>query len=137
VAHVLAHCDFFKNNVRFSNTNRDMVESMSASAERIRHYELIYGKDEVEKFLDAVLAIQEHVDPGLFSSKLRWKEHYESEESARIVTDNVGPYDDLWGLDPVEREKKEAERAAAQKPRKFPPEPEKDVLLFIQEYGHY
>jgi stage V sporulation protein R len=33
VAHVLAHCDFFKNNVRFSNTSRDMVEKMAASAE--------------------------------------------------------------------------------------------------------
>ena len=33
VAHVLAHCDFFKNNARFSNTNRDMVESMAASGE--------------------------------------------------------------------------------------------------------
>ncbi|MDR6227632.1 spore cortex formation protein SpoVR/YcgB (stage V sporulation), partial [Desmospora profundinema] len=33
-AHVLAHCDFFKNNARFSNTSRDMVESMAASAER-------------------------------------------------------------------------------------------------------
>ena len=36
VAHVLAHCDFFKNNARFSRTNRNMVESMSATAERIR-----------------------------------------------------------------------------------------------------
>ena len=37
VAHVLAHCDFFKNNIRFSNTKRDMVESMSATAERVKH----------------------------------------------------------------------------------------------------
>src|SRR5919206_2628848 len=59
VAHVLAHCDFFKNNMRFSRTNRDMVESMSATAERIRQYEIEYGTDRVEKFIDAVLAIQE------------------------------------------------------------------------------
>ena len=30
-AHVLAHSDFFKNNIRFSKTNREMVESMSAT----------------------------------------------------------------------------------------------------------
>lgn len=36
--HTEAHCDLFKNNVRFSNT-RDIVESMAASAERIRSYE--------------------------------------------------------------------------------------------------
>lgn len=72
VAHVLAHSDFFKNNVRFSNTKRDMVESMAATAERIKHYEHEYGKQEVEKFLDAVLAIQEHIDPSLLRPKLSW-----------------------------------------------------------------
>ena len=49
IAHVLAHCDFFKNNVRFSNTRKDMVESMTATAERIAYYEMIHGKDEVEQ----------------------------------------------------------------------------------------
>ncbi len=67
IAHVLAHCDFFKNNVRFSNTRRDMVESMTATAERIASYEREYGKEEVEQFLDAILAIQEHIDPSLLS----------------------------------------------------------------------
>ncbi len=42
-----------------------MVESMSATAERIRQYELEYGTERVEEFIDAVLAIQEHVDPSL------------------------------------------------------------------------
>ena len=49
VAHVLAHCDFFKNNARFSRTNRNMVESMSAAAERIRQYELEHGAERVER----------------------------------------------------------------------------------------
>ena len=34
VAHVLAHCDFFKYNARFGVTNRNMMESMSATADR-------------------------------------------------------------------------------------------------------
>lgn len=58
IAHVLAHCDFFKNNVRFANTRKDMVESMTATAERIAHYEMVHGKEEVESFLDAILSIQ-------------------------------------------------------------------------------
>src|SRR5690606_24202343 len=74
VAHVLAHCDFFKNNVRFSKTRRDMVESMTATAERIAEYELIYGKDEVERFLDAVLSIQEHIDPSIMTPRLTYEE---------------------------------------------------------------
>jgi stage V sporulation protein R len=63
VAHVLGHSDFFKNNARFSRTNRHMVETMSATAERIRGYALEVGKEQVERCLDAVLSLQEHVDP--------------------------------------------------------------------------
>ena len=47
-----------------------MVESMSATAERVKAYEHKYGKEEVETFLDAVLAIQEHIDPSLMRPKL-------------------------------------------------------------------
>ncbi|EHQ90150.1 SpoVR family protein [Desulfosporosinus youngiae] len=62
IGHVYAHVDFFKNNHYFSRTPKDMVERMSAHAERIRDYEIRYGREKVEKVMDAVLAIQEHVD---------------------------------------------------------------------------
>lgn len=62
IGHVYAHVDFFKNNRYFARTPKDMVERMAAHAERIREYELRYGRDKVERTLDAVLAIQEHVD---------------------------------------------------------------------------
>ena len=62
IGHVYAHVDFFKNNYYFSHTPKDMIERMAAHAEKIREYELRYGREWVEKTLDAVLAIQEHVD---------------------------------------------------------------------------
>ncbi|WP_227937892.1 SpoVR family protein [Alkalihalobacillus deserti] len=126
VAHVLAHCDFFKNNVRFSNTRRDMVESMSATAERIANYEQLYGKEEVETFLDAVLAIQEHIDPSLIRPKLDWSLGDEEEEKSVKKSD----YDDLWQID-----EKQPRPKMKVKKRNFPPNPEKDILLFIEEYS--
>ncbi|NLS90211.1 stage V sporulation protein SpoVR [Bacillus subtilis] len=123
VAHVLAHCDFFKNNCRFQNTKRDMVESMAATAERIKHYEQVHGIKEVESFLDAILAIQEHIDPSLVRPKLQWSVDDEEEEIEEAAT----PYDDLWSLD----EKKPKKQV--KKP--FPPRPEKDILLFIEEHS--
>lgn len=63
IAHVLAHSDFFKNNYYFKQTRSDMVESMTATSERFSYYEEKYGKDQVEKTIDAVLSIQEHIDP--------------------------------------------------------------------------
>ncbi|ANT56007.1 SpoVR family protein [Bacillus altitudinis] len=128
VAHVLAHCDFFKNNCRFQNTKRDMVESMSAAAERIKEYEHIHGTKEVESFLDAVLALQEHIDPSLVRSKLSWnlddEDEYEEDKPKRQT-----PYDDLWGMDESKtREKKKTIK-------QFPPKPEKDILLFIEAHS--
>ncbi len=63
VAHVLAHSDFFRNNVHFSTTPRDMVERMSVYAERIRRYEMVHGEDTVEAFLDDALVVAEHTPP--------------------------------------------------------------------------
>ncbi len=130
VAHVLAHCDFFKNNARFANTRRDMVESMSATAERISNYEMIHGKEEVETFLDAVLAIQEHIDPSLVRPKLSWSldDVYEIDEDE--PKERNTPYDDLWKMDVKKKEEPQRKRKKA-----FPPQPEKDILLFIEEYS--
>lgn len=127
VAHVLAHCDFFKNNSRFRNTKREMVESMAATADRIRQYEIQHGKHEVEVFLDAVLAIEEHIDPSLMRPKLAWDMNdveFEEEEVKQ------SPYDDLWGLD--ERAEKTEKKKRI---KKLPPRPEKDILLFIEQYS--
>lgn len=136
VAHVLAHCDFFKNNVRFGKTNRDMIESMSATAERIRQYEIKYGTERVEHFLDAVLAIQEHVDPDLVRPYR--PNRYDSDEDGEAGGKNrpseppASPYEDLWSL---ESAGKDGEAGQETKPKRFPPRPEKDVLWFIQEYA--
>lgn len=128
VAHVLAHCDFFKNNARFQNTKRDMVESMAATAERVRQYEIEYGKKEVEDFLDAVLSIEEHIDPSLLRPKLDWQaEDSEWEEISTPTTE----YDDLWSLD--ERGQDQARRKKVKK--SFTPQPEKDIMLFIEQYS--
>ncbi|WP_435921849.1 SpoVR family protein [Paenibacillus sp. DYY-L-2] len=139
VAHVLAHCDFFKNNMRFSATNRDMVESMSATAERISKYELIYGAEAVETFIDSVLGIQEHVDPQLikpmrYDKRRQMEEKLRRAKEARQEPQRAGSYDDLWDLDAAGN----PSRSAAGKSEQtglFPPEPEKDLVWFIQEYS--
>ena len=130
VAHVLAHCDFFKNNARFQNTQRDMVESMAATAERIAAYEKQYGIEEVEVFLDAVLAIQEHIDPSLVKAQLDWGLDDSDEEDVAVKSS----YADLWELDEVPLT---VNNSKNKKKKMFPPKPEKDVVLFIEEYSRH
>src|SRR5712691_5072655 len=76
IAHVLGHIDFFKNNVYFSKTNRRMVDEAALHARRMGEYEFKHGRKVVEQFLDAVLSIEEHVDPNFFIKK----PHDEQEE---------------------------------------------------------
>ncbi|WP_139996559.1 SpoVR family protein [Paenibacillus paridis] len=140
VAHVLAHCDFFKNNARFGVTNRNMVESMSATADRIHQYEMDHGTEAVEKFIDAILAIQEHVDPTLIKpyqlDKKRYIEMVQKDSQRSEWNIPASQYDDLWNLDP---DRTAAAEAAAQSQaadaKRFPPRPEKDVIWFIEEYS--
>ncbi len=140
VAHVLAHCDFFKNNARFGVTNRNMVESMSATADRIHQYEMDHGTEAVEKFIDAILAIQEHVDPTLIKpyqlDKKRYIEMVQKDSERSEWNIKASKYDDLWDLDP-ERTATAASAAASQAAdaKRFPPRPEKDVVWFIEEYS--
>lgn len=126
VAHVLAHSDFFKNNARFINTRGDMVESMTAAAERIAYYEMVHGKEEVEQFLDAVLSIQEHIDPSLMRSSF-----FSEDEVIEETLIKRTPYDDLWDLD---KRGKQVEPKPKMR-RKIPPQPEKDLLLFLEKYS--
>ncbi|WP_407925682.1 SpoVR family protein [Chengkuizengella marina] len=132
VAHVLAHCDFFKNNAHFSNTNRDMINSMSSTAERIHQYEYEHGTENVEKFIDAVLAIQEHVDPSLFRkyNTDQSKKEMKNEKNTEIKTG----FEDLWDLENQSKQTKKKDES--EKPvLKFPNKPEKDIMWFIEEHS--
>lgn len=104
IGHVYAHVDFFNNNQYFSRTPKDMVERMGAHAEKIREYEVRYGRDRVEKTLDAVLSIQEHVDyrshispnsskiSNISRNKCNHKDCHKKTGKRRTL-----PYEDLWG----------------------------------------
>ena len=68
MAHVYAHCDFFKNNVWFKDTNRKMMNEMANHATRVRRYMSKHGVDEVEGFIDTCLSLENLIDrnaPGI------------------------------------------------------------------------
>ncbi|MDD4237777.1 MAG: SpoVR family protein [Desulfotomaculaceae bacterium] len=127
MAHVIAHCDFFKNNIYFNNTSRAMVESMAAAANRFREYEFKYGRAKVESFIDAAIALQEHVEPRRLVKKSPKKAEAPKYECRHRKKET--PYDDLWSLD----EQGLFECNTCAYPRKFPPEPDKDLMLFITQ----
>jgi stage V sporulation protein R len=62
MAHVHGHCDFFKNNIWFSKTNRKMMDTMANHATKTRKYIDKYGLDVVESFVDLCLSIDDLID---------------------------------------------------------------------------
>lgn len=137
-AHVLAHCDFFKNNTSFTRTSRDMVERMAANARRIRDYELEYGRQRVEVLIDAGMALQEHVDASVYAGRGRVaadRLRHETDVNGRQRGGSTGPlaspYDDLWniGVEKVsEAAPTHSAKGAAQGQL-----PQRDLMLFLIE----
>lgn len=128
VAHVLGHNDFFKNNIYFDHTDRGMIDKVRLHGNRIRKYEEEYGPLVVEQFLDAVISIEEHFDTS-GTANFRRKRPEEFEQERRHPHKPTTEYDDIWNLtdQPTGPDKP--------KPRKFPPEPEKDLLVFLRDHA--
>jgi stage V sporulation protein R len=130
MAHVLGHVDFFKHNVYFSKTNRRMVESVSTHAQRMSEYEFKYGRKTVERFLDAVLSIEEHIDPNFFIKPERIRTPAEEARHRAAGKPKEGRYDDLWRMGeapaPYEPEPDQPQRE---------PLPEKDLVYYILRYS--
>ena len=127
VAHVLGHNDFFKNNVYFDQTDRQMIEKVRLHGNRIRKYEEDFGPLVVEEFLDAVLSIEEHFDTGL-TTGFRRKTPEQLEADRRQISKPTTEFDDLWDVmaAPDQRHLKD---------RKFPQEPDRDLIGFLRDHA--
>lgn len=133
IAHVLGHIDFFKNNVYFSKTNRRMVDEAALHARRMGEYEFKYGRKVVEEFLDAVLSIEEHIDPNFFIRKPRPDPEKDADKKS---TRRQGRYDDL--LSEEEREEESGDGDRPEDGRKHKPSleaPEKDLVYFLMKHS--
>ena len=62
MAHVYGHNDFFKNNMYFSTTDRNMMDVMANHGSKIRRYMEKYGHNKVENFIDKVLSLENLID---------------------------------------------------------------------------
>src|SRR3989338_483831 len=62
MAHVFGHCDFFKNNIYFANTNRHMIDVMANHRSKVLRYVDKYGYEKVESFIDTCLRLDNLID---------------------------------------------------------------------------
>lgn len=138
MSHVCGHADFFKNNLWFAKTNRKMIDEMANHGTKIRRYAEKYGHEEVEKFLDACMSLDNLIDMHSPFIKRRREKAREEDEPERAVPRKLRSkeYMDRYVNPPEfmeEQKKKLAE--AVEKSKNFPEQPERDVLLFMIEHA--
>ena len=143
IAHVFAHCDFFKNNIWFAPTNRKMLDELANHGSRIERYKSEEGEEEVEKFIDACFSIQDLIDihaPVIRKAIRKEEEGISLREPKKIKVPEERRYLDRF-FNPIEWLEKERERLkkkeelekAIEKGLKVPAEPVRDILLFLME----
>ncbi|MCR4315603.1 MAG: SpoVR family protein [Planctomycetes bacterium] len=144
MAHVYAHCDFFKNNMWFSHTTRKAIDALANHGTRIRRYIGKYGLEKVEQFIDACLSIENLIDIfSVFEAQKRrpTAKVLRDEEVVTSVpllgrAEELKPYMQQYINPPefVERQKKKLEEKIKRQAM-FPEKPERDVLLFLLEHA--
>jgi stage V sporulation protein R len=144
MAHVYGHCDFFKHNAYFAHTSRKMMDEMANHGIRIRRYAEKFGEDEVETFLDRCMSIDDLIDvhsPAIRRrdeiSRYNFNEPEEEEEEVKLTRFKSKGYMDSYinPLDVLRAEEKERKKLKEETARKFPEQPEKDILLFLIEHA--
>ena len=148
MAHVYGHGDFFKNNIFFSKTNRHMIDMMANHKAHIQRYINKYGYERVESFIDVCLSIDNLIDYyAPFIKRTRDVEELptseDEEEYPEIeIQKNVRKlkvnreYLDHF-INPKEfldNQKKDLLKKSQER-KKFPEEPERDVMQFLLEFA--
>ncbi|MEO7734956.1 MAG: SpoVR family protein [Kofleriaceae bacterium] len=142
MAHVCAHVDFFKNNYFFSKTNRKMIDGMANHAARVRRHMERHGQDVVEDFIDTCLSLENLIDP-MSAYIVRSREPKSKEEAEEDdLRDNSGRlrakgYMESFINPPeyLQAQKKKREDEAKRAKRRFPEQPQRDVLQFLIEHA--
>ncbi len=143
MAHVYAHCDFFKHNFWFSKTNRKMMDEMANHATRIRKHIDRHGHDVVESFIDVCVTLDNLIDP--HSPFMRRETSPPGSQVAREAADRLAkndtpgfqakPYMESW-INPPAMKRKQREDAAKERLEsrgRLPEQPLRDVLGFLLE----
>ncbi|KAA0226122.1 SpoVR family protein [candidate division KSB1 bacterium] len=142
MAHVYAHCDFFKNNLWFSKTNRKMMDEMANHATRVRRYLEQFGEEQVENFIDVCLSLENLIDPHLpfmggENGQAPVMEEEKPDEPKQHKFKSPKDYLEEFINPPsfIEEQRKREEEESKKRFRKVPERPQRDVLQFLIEYA--
>jgi stage V sporulation protein R len=131
-AHVLGHADFAKNNQLFERfmamAGGHILEQSAGRAHRLELALEAHGQEAVEAVLDAALSLEAHID----SNQPLHRPRYPAFMPVPAAP-SANPFRDRFARLPGEAEPARRDNAAQRSP--LPPQPERDLLWFIAQYG--
>lgn len=142
MAHVAGHVDFFKHNMWFAHTNRKMLDEMANHATRIERLINRYGYEQIEDFIDVCLSLDNLIDyhaPYIKRPEAQTErpmtaadDKPQTVEGLKVERDYMRHY-----INPPEYLEEQRQKLVEeqQKKRRFPENPQKDVLLFLLNYA--
>ena len=124
IAHCLGHGWVFEHNRWLGAVDRDIMPRVLSAAERIADYMGAHGRDRVEDFLDACHAVAIHQPQAQLIAK----------SAAPEPEHRPGRFDMLFPDEVAADRARVAEERAALR-RRFPRDPEPDLLGFIEHHA--
>lgn len=136
MAHVYAHCDFFKNNMYFSKTNRKMMDIMANHATQIERHIDRYGAETVENFIDSCLSIENLIEPhSVFNQPVAVEDEKPTDPNGslefRFHSEKTYLESYINPPEILEQKRKEWQEKQEKSRKKIPPHPQQDVLAFL------
>ena len=140
MAHVCAHVDFFKNNYYFSKTNRKMIDGMANHAARVRRHMARWGQDVVEDYIDTCLSLENLIDPMSAyivrqRDKVEGGEDDEQQDKSGRLRAKVYMESFINPPSYLEAQKKKREEEEKKAKRRFPEQPQRDIMQFLIEHA--
>lgn len=141
MAHVFGHCDFFKNNIYFEPTPKNMMDQMANHKIKVQRFVDRLGFDRVEEFIDVCLALENLIDyqrPFIKPKQQKVDDgEYEYDGDMRVPKMRVDKeyleeYINPQAFMDLQRSKKEKEQVESQR---IPHHPERDVMGFLLEHA--
>ncbi len=140
MAHVCAHVDFFKHNYYFSKTNRKMIDGMANHAARVRRHMARWGQDVVEDYIDTCLSLENLIDPMSAyivrtAPKVEASDDDEQQDKSGRLRSKGYMESFINPPSYLEAQKKKREAEEKKAKRRFPEQPQRDVMQFLIEHA--
>lgn len=138
MAHVFGHCDFFKSNIFFEPTPKNMMDQMANHKIKILRYIDKIGYDPVESFIDTCLSIENLIDyqrPFLKKKPASEEDDLEDRNQVGKLRVDKEYLEEFINPQAFLRLQQQKQKKEEKQRERYPQNPERDVMGFLLDHA--